>query len=122
MISSKAGNVPIPLKNWTKITTHKMKGFLACILNMGIIKEPTTAPYWSTFCSQAIPWFEKMFTKHRFSHLLRFFHLINNAVLPCPGELDYDPCARYQPHADHADRVLGITTPLIKKFVSMNAW
>jgi hypothetical protein len=48
-----------------------------------------------------------MFTKHCFSHLLRFFHLVNKEGLPGPGEPDYDPCARYQPLVDRADRVFG---------------
>jgi hypothetical protein len=39
VISSKAGNVPTLLKNWTRITIYEMKGSLACILNMGIIKK-----------------------------------------------------------------------------------
>jgi hypothetical protein len=34
-----------------------------------------------------------------------FFHLVNNEGSPGPGELDYDPCARYQSLADHAERV-----------------
>jgi hypothetical protein len=55
VISSKAGNVPTPLKNWTRITMHKMKGFLACILNMGIIKKPTTASHWYILCIQYTP-------------------------------------------------------------------
>jgi hypothetical protein len=46
-----------------------------------------------------------MFTKHRFSHLLRFFHLVNSEGLPGPGEPDYNPNARYQPLVDHANRV-----------------
>jgi hypothetical protein len=40
VISSKVGNIPTPLNKWIRITTHEMKGFLACILNMGIIKSP----------------------------------------------------------------------------------
>jgi hypothetical protein len=55
VVSSKVGNVPTPLKNWTRITMHEMKGFLACILNMDIIKKPTIASYWSILCSQATP-------------------------------------------------------------------
>jgi hypothetical protein len=46
-----------------------------------------------------------MFTKHRFSHLLRFFHLVNNEGLPGPGEPDYIPCARYQPFLYHANKI-----------------
>jgi hypothetical protein len=105
VISSKAGNVPTLLKNWTSIAMHEMKGFLACILNVGIIKKPATASFWSTVCSQAVQWFGKMFTKHSFSHLLCFFHLVNNQGLPVPGEPGYDPCARYQPLVYHANRV-----------------
>jgi hypothetical protein len=83
---------------------NKMKGFLDCILTMGIIKKPTRASYWSTLCSQAIPWFRKMFTEHCFSHLMCFFHLVNDDGLPGPREPDYDPCARYLPLVDHANR------------------
>jgi hypothetical protein len=53
VISSKVGNVPTPLKNWTRITMHEMKGLLACILNVCIIKKPTIASYWSILCSKA---------------------------------------------------------------------
>lgn len=105
VIRSKAGNVPTPLKNWTRITMPEIKGFLACILNMGIIKKPTIASYWSSLCTQATPWFGKMFSMRRFSHLLRFFHLVNSEGLPGPGEQSYDPCARYQPLLEHANRV-----------------
>jgi hypothetical protein len=55
VISSKAGNAPTPLKNGTRFTMYEMKGFLACILNMGIIKKPTVASYWSFLCSKAHP-------------------------------------------------------------------
>jgi hypothetical protein len=46
-----------------------------------------------------------MFIKHCFSHLLHFFHLVNNEGLPGPREY-YNPCARYQPLVDHANRVV----------------
>jgi hypothetical protein len=68
VISSKVGYVPALLMNWTRITMHKMKGFPACILNMGIIKKPTTASYWSNLRSQATAWSGKMFTRKCFSH------------------------------------------------------
>jgi hypothetical protein len=66
--NSEVGNVATPLRKWTRITMRQMKGFLVCILNMGIIKEPTIASYWSTHCSQANPWFTNMFTMHHFFH------------------------------------------------------
>jgi hypothetical protein len=42
-VISKAGNAPTPLKNWTRIIMHEMKGFLACILKVGIIKKISKA-------------------------------------------------------------------------------
>jgi hypothetical protein len=98
MSSSKVGNVPTLLKNWTRITMHKMKGFLVWILHMDIIKKSTIASYWSTFCSQATPRFGKMFTEHS-------FYRVNKEGLPDPREPDYDPCVRYQPLVDHANRL-----------------
>jgi hypothetical protein len=38
-------------------------------------------------------------------HLLRFLHLVNSEGLRGPGEPDCDPCVRYQPLVDHANRV-----------------
>jgi hypothetical protein len=52
MMSNKAGNIPTPIKNWTRITMHEMEGFLAYILNIDIIKKPTIVSYWSTLYSQ----------------------------------------------------------------------
>jgi hypothetical protein len=103
-IGSKAGNIPTPLKNQTRITMHEIKGFLAYILNMGIIKKLTTASHWSTLFP-SYPMIGKMFTKHCFPHLLCFFHLVNNEGLPGPREPDYNPCARYQPLVDQANSV-----------------
>ncbi|XP_023221147.1 piggyBac transposable element-derived protein 4-like [Centruroides sculpturatus] len=105
VINGMGGKVPEYLKNWNRITVKEMKGFLACVLNMGLIKKSSIASYWSTSDSQATPWFRKMFSKHRFCHLLRFFHLVDKSKLPGTGELGYDPCAKYQPLVDHANKV-----------------
>jgi hypothetical protein len=55
VINSKVGNVFTPLKNWTRITMHEMKGFLTCLLNMGIIKKPTILVH-SLFPSHIMVW------------------------------------------------------------------
>ncbi|XP_023231813.1 piggyBac transposable element-derived protein 4-like [Centruroides sculpturatus] len=105
VINGMGGNVPQYLKKWQPVTVEEIKGFLAFILNMGLNKKSSIASYWSTSDSQNIPWFGRMFTKHRFSHLLRFFHLVDNSKLPGPRELGYDPSAKYQPLEDHANKV-----------------
>jgi hypothetical protein len=48
VISSKVGNVPILLKTGPELPCTR---FLVCSLNMGIIKKPTIASFWSTLCS-----------------------------------------------------------------------
>ncbi|XP_023235982.1 piggyBac transposable element-derived protein 4-like isoform X2 [Centruroides sculpturatus] len=105
VINGMGNNVPPSLKNWSKISVVEIRGFLACILNMGLIKKPYIASYWSTSSSQTTEWFGKMFPRTRFYHLLRFFHLVDNTKLSNPGEQGYDPCAKYQPLVDHANRV-----------------
>ncbi|XP_067140719.1 piggyBac transposable element-derived protein 4-like [Centruroides vittatus] len=98
-------NVPSYLKNWTKVSVPEIKGFLACILKMCLDKKPTIAFCWSTSPTCYVPWFHKMFSKQRFFHLLRFFHLVDNTTLPGRRESDYDPRAKFQPILDHANRV-----------------
>ncbi|XP_067141226.1 piggyBac transposable element-derived protein 4-like [Centruroides vittatus] len=105
VINGMGNNVPPALKNWSRISVVEIKGFIACILNMGLIKKPTIESYWSTSSSQATPWFGKMFSRTRFYHLLRFFHLVDNSKLSGRGEQGYDPCAKFQPLVDHANRV-----------------
>ncbi|XP_023216792.1 uncharacterized protein LOC111619320 [Centruroides sculpturatus] len=98
-------NAPSYLKDWTKVSVPEMKGFLACILNMGLIKNPNIASYWSTSYLSHSSWFGEMFSKQRFSRLLRFFHLVDNTKLPGRKESGYDPGAKFQPLLDHANRV-----------------
>jgi hypothetical protein len=99
VISSKAGNVPTLLKNWTGITMYEMKGLLACILNMGIIRKPTISIILVHTLSPNHP----LVCENVYQALL--FPLVNNEGLPGPKEPDYDSCARYQLLVDHANRV-----------------
>ncbi|XP_066992310.2 piggyBac transposable element-derived protein 4-like [Anabrus simplex] len=93
------------LRKWKDVTLIEMRGFLACILNMGINRKATIASYWSTFSSQSTPWFANMFSFHRFQHIFRFFHLVDSEKCAPPGELTYDPRIRFQPLPDHANNI-----------------
>lgn len=81
-----------------------MKAFIAILLEMGIRKRPTIFSYWASN-SRPIPWFGKMMSRDRFQLLLRFFHLTDNSKLFSPGNEKYDPCAKFQPIVDHANRL-----------------
>lgn len=51
---------------WLPVTELEMKVFIACILNMGLIRKPTIFSYWSTTCCNLTPWFSQMFPRNRF--------------------------------------------------------
>jgi hypothetical protein len=56
-------------KNCTRITMYEMKGFLACNLNMGMIKIASHSIIVAHSLLPSYPWFGKMFTMHHFSLL-----------------------------------------------------
>lgn len=88
---------------WTDVTVTELKGFIACLLNMGIKRQPTISSYWSVSPSLNNPWFRSMFSRNRFQLILKFFHLVDNKNLAGPGQPGYDPCAKFQPLIDHAN-------------------
>jgi hypothetical protein len=90
---------------WTNISMAELKGFLACIINMGITKRPTIESYWFTKKSQYLPWFHEMFSRNRFQLILKFFHIANTKNHPRPGTPGYDPCANIQPLIDNTNNL-----------------
>lgn len=93
------------LRSWVNVTIEEMKGFIAVILNMGVIRKPTIESYWFTASSSSTPWFSKMFSRNRFEILLKFFHIVDKNTLPKLGDPNYDPCGRFQCLIDHCNRV-----------------
>jgi hypothetical protein len=86
------------------VAVIEMKVFIAIILEMDITKMPTIFSYWANN-SRSIPWFGKMMSRNRFQLLLKFSHLTDNSKLLPPGNEKYDPCAKFQPIVDHANRL-----------------
>ncbi|XP_052089776.1 piggyBac transposable element-derived protein 4-like [Mytilus californianus] len=94
------------LRLWTKfgkLTLTELKGFLATIFNMGIIRKPTIAMYWVKRSSQSTIWFRKIFSRNRFQLILRFFHLVDNRKTPQRNSEHYNPAAWFKPLVDHAN-------------------
>lgn len=63
------------LKKWSPVTLPEMHGFLAVILNMGIITAPDIGSYWSTSWISQIPFFGQLFSKNRFEMILWMLHV-----------------------------------------------
>lgn len=59
-----------------------MMEFLSVVFNMGLVRNPTLAEYWSTRGSHSMPWFRKMFPRNRFQLILKFFHVVDNRKIP----------------------------------------
>jgi len=45
------------LNKWTPVTVRELEGFLAIIINMGIINAPAIEDYWKTSWVAEIPFF-----------------------------------------------------------------
>uniref|UniRef100_A0A1A9UY47 DDE_Tnp_1_7 domain-containing protein n=1 Tax=Glossina austeni TaxID=7395 RepID=A0A1A9UY47_GLOAU len=89
---------------WTPVAVLEMKAFIAVLLEMGITRKPNIPSYWSANFRN-IPWFRRMFSRNRFQHILKYFHLVDNSLCFPPGYPKYDPCAKFKPLVDHADNV-----------------
>lgn len=90
---------------WRPVTRLEIIAFLAVLINMGLNPKATIYSFWSTSSSQFIPWFGRMFNRNRFQGILTFFHMVDTSNLPRPGQPGYDPCARFQPLVEHANRI-----------------
>ena len=71
--------------------------FVAILIIMGLIHYPKLDEYWSTrwpFCTST---FSRIMSRDRFSCLLKFFHVNNNANMPKKGDPGYDPLYKIRP-------------------------
>jgi hypothetical protein len=57
-------------KEWLPVRLEEVRAFIACVLNMGLVRKPTIFSYWSKLSSGATPWFPKMFPRNRFQLIL----------------------------------------------------
>lgn len=62
-------------RNWRPVTKDEMKGFIAVILNMGIIQMTDIKDYWSTDDTTNLPFFRSVFTRDRFLQIFGALHV-----------------------------------------------
>ncbi|XP_017759466.1 PREDICTED: piggyBac transposable element-derived protein 4-like, partial [Eufriesea mexicana] len=89
---------------WAPVTALEMKAFIAVLLEMRITRRPNIRSYWSQN-SRTIPWFRRMFSRNRFQQILKYFHLVDNSLCFPPSHEKYDPCVKFKPLVEHANRV-----------------
>ena len=61
-------------RNW-RPETKEMKGFIAVILNMGIIQLGDLKEYWSTEDTNNLPFFRSVFSRDRFFQIFGALHV-----------------------------------------------
>ena len=60
-------------RNWKPVTV--MKGFIAVILNMGIVQLTNLKDYWSTDDTTNFPFFRSVFSRDRFFQTFGMLHV-----------------------------------------------
>ncbi len=89
------------IHQWTETCVAEMMGFLAVVMNMGLVRLPSINDYWSNEDNIGQPWFKRMFSRNRFQLLLKFFHLVDNTTMPAHGQRGYNPAGKFEPFLDH---------------------
>ena len=62
-------------RTWKMVTVDEMKGFVAVILNMGVIQLRCIKDYWSTKHTTDLPFFRSVFSRDRFFEIFRLLHV-----------------------------------------------
>ena len=62
-------------RNWKPVTVEEMKGFIAVILNMGIVQLNNLKDYWSTDETTNFPFFRSLFRRDRFFQIIGMLYV-----------------------------------------------
>ena len=116
-------------KSWRPVTVEEMKGFVAVILNMGIIQLGNLKDYWCTSDTNDLPFFRSVFSRNRFFQIFGALHvgdmespLKRDKIQPLLDRLVPAFQAAYTPSQDLHHRGLPLTSPsFLSKAVSVSA-
>ena len=70
------------LLKWTSVTIGELEGFLAIVINMGVITAPAVVDYWKTSWITEIPFFSRVMSRDRFELIFWMLHASNSTVSP----------------------------------------
>ncbi len=62
-------------RNWQPVTVEEMNGFVAVILNLGIVQLSNLKDYWSTQYTTDLPFFRSVFSRNRFFQIFGVLHV-----------------------------------------------
>ena len=70
------------LRKWVPLTIVELLGFLAIIINMGVITVPTLEDYWKTSWLSHIPFFSRVMPRDRFELIFWMLHCSHSVTTP----------------------------------------
>jgi hypothetical protein len=70
------------IKNWEPVTVLEMQVFIACVLNMGIIRMSDLKDYWRQDFISKVPYFSSIFTCDRFFQIFGLLEHFQNVMVP----------------------------------------
>lgn len=73
---------------WHPVSETEMEGFLAIILNMGLIEMPEIENYWSTSWLSEVPFFAKVLSRDRFLLIFWLLHVSHEQNNHEPRRID----------------------------------
>lgn len=75
------------LLRWIPITVTDLVGFLAIIINMGVINVPAVEDYWKTSWTAEIPFFSRVMSRDRFELIFWMLHA-SHSTTSTPKRID----------------------------------
>ena len=66
------------VRRWSQTDPAEIRNFMGILLNMGLVRKPSTEDYWSMDPILATPAISSVMAHDRFEVLLRFWHFDNN--------------------------------------------
>jgi hypothetical protein len=78
-------------KRWNNVYLAKTESFTGCLLNVGVIRQPTVASY--CFISYPVPVLGSSYVLQLSQH----FHLMDERNLASPVKPGYNWCTKTQP-------------------------
>ena len=70
------------LLKWTPVTITELEGFLAIVINMGIVSVPAVEDYWKTSWISEVPFFSRVMARDRFMLIFWMLHVSHSTVSP----------------------------------------
>lgn len=70
------------LEKWTPVTVLELLGFLALVINMGVITVPEIEDYWKTSWIAEIPFFSRVMSRDRFELIFWMLHASHSTASP----------------------------------------